>query len=232
MLEHLAELVIKSAYPTLGEDPIFGQDAHQRELRRTGAKNQSASRSICRAETGHVLHYAGADRRPGAAAPFCGSFFPGRVRRFLRGDGRRPDAHHSIERFPGRLPASGGGSKDTWILSDGPVSQMTLLPRAQPVVFSRGGGDLPSRFADDLFWLGRYVERAEARVRLAAPLSSAQWRIRRSLERRTPRKFWLPPRSTSLTSISPVFISFAAFIKGVMGDDETRRHQQPSRAGP
>ena len=45
---------------------------------------------------------------------------------------------------------------------------MTLLPAgAQPIPFSRGGGDLPSRIADDLFWLGRYVERAEAQVRLA-----------------------------------------------------------------
>ena len=31
---------------------------------------------------------------------------------------------------------------------------------------SRGGGDLPSRAADNLYWLGRYVERAEGCVRL------------------------------------------------------------------
>jgi len=62
----------------------------------------------------------------------------------------------------------GGGSKDTWILSDAPVSHTTLLPvGAQPLPFSRGAGDLPSRIADDLFWLGRYVERAEMQVRLA-----------------------------------------------------------------
>ena len=44
---------------------------------------------------------------------------------------------------------------------------MTLLPPPnQPVALSRGGGDLTSRIADDLFWLGRYTERAESQVRL------------------------------------------------------------------
>src|SRR5262249_61790461 len=57
--------------------------------------------------------------------------------------------------------------KDTWVLSEGPVSQITLLrpPRA-PVDLSRGGGELPSRVADNLYWLGRYVERAEGTARL------------------------------------------------------------------
>ena len=36
----------------------------------------------------------------------------------------------------------------------------------QPVELSRGGSDLPSRAADNLFWLGRYAERAEGTVRL------------------------------------------------------------------
>jgi uncharacterized alpha-E superfamily protein len=61
----------------------------------------------------------------------------------------------------------GGGSKDTWIVADGPVSQVTLLPPpGEPVAISRGGGDLTSRIAEDLFWLGRYIERAESQVRL------------------------------------------------------------------
>jgi len=48
------------------------------------------------------------------------------------------------------------------------VSTFTLLPRAShPVELSRGGGDLPSRVADNLFWLGRYSERGDAIARLA-----------------------------------------------------------------
>ena len=62
----------------------------------------------------------------------------------------------------------GEGSKDTWILSDEPVEPMTLLPRpGQPLVeLKRSGADLPSRVADDVFWLGRYVERADSAARL------------------------------------------------------------------
>ena len=61
----------------------------------------------------------------------------------------------------------GGRSKDTWILSDSPVSPVTLLPPStQPIALSRGGSDLPSRLAEDLFWLGRYAERTDSQARL------------------------------------------------------------------
>ncbi len=62
----------------------------------------------------------------------------------------------------------GGGSKDTWVLSGGPVDTFSLLaPAGQAVDISRAGGDLPSRVADNLYWLGRYMERAEGYARLA-----------------------------------------------------------------
>ena len=73
---------------------------------------------------------------------------------------------------PGRLIVSmqqGGGTKDAWALSRRRVEPAPSAPtvhelRPQPV---RGtGGDLPSRVADGLFWLGRYAERAEGAVRL------------------------------------------------------------------
>jgi uncharacterized circularly permuted ATP-grasp superfamily protein/uncharacterized alpha-E superfamily protein len=62
----------------------------------------------------------------------------------------------------------GAGSKDTWVLSSGQASSFSLLPPASHAVeLSRGGGDLPSRVADNLYWLGRYAERAEGIARLA-----------------------------------------------------------------
>jgi uncharacterized circularly permuted ATP-grasp superfamily protein len=67
----------------------------------------------------------------------------------------------------------GGESKDTWILSGGPVSTFSLLPpESAPAALSRGGGDLPSRVADNLFWLGRYVERAEGTARLVRAMAT------------------------------------------------------------
>ena len=91
-----------------------------------------------------------------------------RVGRFLHRDERRADSHYSVERVSGSLPAA-------WRRQQGHLDFVRWAGKpddaaafgAQPIPFSRGAGDLPSRIADDLFWLGRYVERAEAQVRLA-----------------------------------------------------------------
>jgi uncharacterized circularly permuted ATP-grasp superfamily protein/uncharacterized alpha-E superfamily protein len=62
-------------------------------------------------------------------------------------------------------------SKDTWVLSDEPVEQFSLLAQRQASQrLHRGGRDLSSRMADNLFWLGRYTERAEGAVRLLRSL--------------------------------------------------------------
>jgi uncharacterized alpha-E superfamily protein len=60
----------------------------------------------------------------------------------------------------------GGRSADAWVLSDRPVAETTLLPRPERIVIKRASGVLPSRAADNLFWVGRYVERVEATLRL------------------------------------------------------------------
>ena len=39
-------------------------------------------------------------------------------------------------------------------------------PPATPIALRRSGNELPSRVADNLYWLGRHVERAEGSVRL------------------------------------------------------------------
>jgi uncharacterized circularly permuted ATP-grasp superfamily protein/uncharacterized alpha-E superfamily protein len=62
---------------------------------------------------------------------------------------------------------AGEGSKDVWVLSEGPVVPVSLLQSPEtPVPLRRSGNDLPSRVADNLYWLGRQVERAEGAVRL------------------------------------------------------------------
>ena len=58
----------------------------------------------------------------------------------------------------------GGSVADVWVMSDAPTGRQTLLNAAD---FRRAGaGALPSRAADNLYWLGRYVERAEGAIRL------------------------------------------------------------------
>jgi len=57
-------------------------------------------------------------------------------------------------------------SADVWVLSNTPVTVETLLPTQQNVSIRRVLGNLPSRAADNLFWFGRYLERAEAVLRI------------------------------------------------------------------
>lgn len=61
----------------------------------------------------------------------------------------------------------GGTSKDTWVVSATPVESFTLLQvGSQNIELRRTGNNLPSRLADNFFWLGRYSERADATARL------------------------------------------------------------------
>ena len=65
------------------------------------------------------------------------------------------------------MQRGGSSSKDTWIPSATPVAEITLLHGAsQTVELRRTGNNLPSRLADNFFWLGRYSERADATSRL------------------------------------------------------------------
>ncbi|MCC1481048.1 circularly permuted type 2 ATP-grasp protein [Roseibaca sp. Y0-43] len=58
----------------------------------------------------------------------------------------------------------GGSVADVWIMCDRPAPPETLFDNER---FRREDtGALPSRAADNLFWLGRYVERAEGAIRL------------------------------------------------------------------
>jgi len=64
----------------------------------------------------------------------------------------------------------GGSTGDAWVLSDEPVAETTLLPAPDRISITRGTGPLPSRAAANLFWVARYVERAEATLRLVRAL--------------------------------------------------------------
>jgi uncharacterized circularly permuted ATP-grasp superfamily protein/uncharacterized alpha-E superfamily protein len=73
--------------------------------------------------------------------------------------GRRSD--------PGAIAMQrGGAAADVWIVSHARVDATTMLhPSAGPYL-RPAQGDLPTRAADNLFWLGRYVERTEGQMRL------------------------------------------------------------------
>ncbi|MBI1219579.1 MAG: hypothetical protein GC186_13630 [Rhodobacteraceae bacterium] len=61
---------------------------------------------------------------------------------------------------------SGGSVADVWVVADEPVAAETMVPPTTGPFRRTELSVLPARAADNLFWLGRYVERVETVVRL------------------------------------------------------------------
>src|SRR4051795_6848383 len=76
------------------------------------------------------------------------------------------------DQLDARAVSMGEGTRaaDVWVVSDKAVPATTLLPAPDSVRIRRVAGVLPSRAADNLFWLGRYLERGEATLRLVRAL--------------------------------------------------------------
>ena len=76
-------------------------------------------------------------------------------------NGRRP-SHDLFE-----------GSKDVWVLSNESVIDNSLIRTDNETLqISIIEGELPSRVADNLFWLGRHAEKTEATIRVLSTLLS------------------------------------------------------------
>ena len=79
------------------------------------------------------------------------------------------------ERTDARAVSMGEGARaaDVWVVSENKVAASTLLPPSDTVRIKRVAGLVPSRAADNLFWLGRYLERADATLRLLRALGGS-----------------------------------------------------------
>ncbi len=65
----------------------------------------------------------------------------------------------------------GDASKDCWVLQGEPARDVGRASRMDQLEAPRRSGqDIPSRTADNLFWLGRYAERLEGSVRMLRSL--------------------------------------------------------------
>jgi uncharacterized circularly permuted ATP-grasp superfamily protein/uncharacterized alpha-E superfamily protein len=60
----------------------------------------------------------------------------------------------------------GGQAADVWVVGDKPVPYDSLLLNSEREFSRASTGNLPSRAADNLIWLGRYIERSEQLVRI------------------------------------------------------------------
>lgn len=110
-----------------------------------------------------------------------------------------------------RAVAIGEGVKsaDVWVLSEKPVVLETLLPSEDEVNIRRILGNLPSRAADNLFWYGRYLERAEAVLRVVRCLCA------RSLE----PDLMSGDGLDALRRLSRLLIAWGAVPEGQRDDD-------------
>ncbi len=171
--QNLERLVIKPAFPRFGLKPVFGAalSAEEREAftRKVEAHPwQYVAQEQVALSTAPVWTETGIEPRHVVMRVFAswsnGGYvvMPGGLTRISQ----------SAESLVVTMQR-GGGSKDTWVLSEQDDEPFALpQPSRGPVDITRST-DLPSRVADNLFWLGRYVERAESQVRIARALVPA-----------------------------------------------------------
>ena len=167
VLDHLDDIVVKSAIATHTRKPSFGG-------RLSNLEREDLVAAIC----ARPFEFVGQEQVALSTAPVWlnEKLEPRRIslRAYVAAHG------DTFAVMPGGLarvsPAasdpivsmqSGGGSNYTWVLSDSPVAPVSLLTAAgQPLSVPRSAAELPSRVADNLYWLGRYVERLENRMRV------------------------------------------------------------------
>jgi uncharacterized alpha-E superfamily protein len=167
-LSHLDSLVFRPAFAITGQPPInpAAMNGQQREelIRMVRdrpshfvAQERLAHSTIPVWHDGELRSWHLALRTFHVQAGDEVSVLPGGLSRVSDDEGK---LEHSST--TGRL------SQDCWVCSDQPVEDhLTLLPRPDtPIPLTRSGDELPSRVAESLFWLGRYVERCEAVARL------------------------------------------------------------------
>jgi uncharacterized circularly permuted ATP-grasp superfamily protein/uncharacterized alpha-E superfamily protein len=69
------------------------------------------------------------------------------------------------------LMGEGDMSADVCIVADGPQAPVTLLESGPAIAIRRVAGTLPSKAADNFFWLARYLERGEMVLRMVRVLT-------------------------------------------------------------
>ncbi len=166
VLDNFDGLVIKPAFGPVRRQPWFG-----------GRLSKAEKEKLIRAIKAAPHYYLGQERVVLSRAPVWheGAFESRSVamRAFVAG------GDHQYSAMPGGLARvspteedpvvsmqSGGGSKDVWVLANGGDAAVSVESTREVRPLVRGSNTVPSRAADNLFWLGRYAERLENTLRL------------------------------------------------------------------
>jgi uncharacterized circularly permuted ATP-grasp superfamily protein/uncharacterized alpha-E superfamily protein len=167
VVANMERLVIKPLYPALGFRFLFGAEmsADEREelrLRIIARPHLYAAQELLSLSTAPTFTRDNLEPRRSV------------LRSFLVAD------DHEYMVMPGGLTRvsaeseklvvsnqAGGLGKDTWVLATEPEKQVSLLNEPRQVrPISANLAEVPGRVADNLFWVGRYSERAEFLSRL------------------------------------------------------------------
>ncbi len=167
-LPRLTESVIKRTYPRGANDSVIGPDLTPETL------EQMREQLLAEPDQYTLQSYLPLSRQP--------SWRDGRIvqrptllRVFALADGPQswrvlPGGHVRLAQ-PEQTIASmqrGGSSADCWVLTDGEVDRTSLLvTRHSALMQAQQKRIVSSRSAENLFWLGRYTERADNGLRLA-----------------------------------------------------------------
>ena len=170
VLENIERLVIKPTYPNQNFRTVFGRDLGLAE------RENLTKRLIARPHA-----YVAQERLAFSQAPVWRSVAGGQPGFSARALGIRvyaiatPSGYRVMPGGLARIASDaadivsmqrGGGSKDVWVLApDRRPADETMAAGAAPRAAARHD-DIPSRLAENLFWLGRYSERCEDKARL------------------------------------------------------------------
>jgi uncharacterized circularly permuted ATP-grasp superfamily protein/uncharacterized alpha-E superfamily protein len=170
VLQHLDSVVVKPAFPSRGMEPVFGSELPAKEKaefieRLKAFPHEYVAQEQVTLSTAPVWENDCLNSRSMVLRTYVLNTPNGWVA-IPGGLVRVAEANGSVVSMQ-----RGGHSKDAWVLWDRPVDTFSMLrPRNEPVELRRVSRVVPSSVADNTFWLGRYVERAENIARILRSL--------------------------------------------------------------
>jgi len=171
VLERLDELAILPAYRVRGRAMPIGADLHRLSTADLAARLRAAPEQyIARERLTRSTAPAWVEGQARPAYVTLRAFAVRNGENYLVMDGGL--ARTSSESPRQEMPlVVGEGSKDAWVAGREAPEPVSLLPNpGERIRLRRTAADLPSRVADNLFWMGRLMERADAAARLLRTL--------------------------------------------------------------
>ncbi len=166
VIEHLSELVIKPTYRSAESSSVYGPSQSAQELQQLAERIQANPAGFVAqaiVEASHVPTWVDGELKPrptilrsfAVANATSYSVMPGGLTRIGL---QERDFMISNQ--------TGSKSKDTWVIASEP--EVDVLEEQVDDVVNREADliSLPSRVVENLFWMGRYAERAEASLRI------------------------------------------------------------------